>query len=297
MHLTNKLGYPDAYVNRVRKGIYKPKEERIGATSLIDAPMVRKLLLGKWDDIVLDVNDFFKMHRGIAWHEYLEAGLPEEVEGENLDVIEYSPLNISLKIDIWDEENGIIADYKTCSPWAIVFGQEKKWEEQLNVYAWAKRTQGFEVKKLIAYIFLWDWSSYDAGRDPNYPQQTFYTKELPLWDFAKQENFVNERLEYHSNPKECTAEEKWQQNKLSIDGQTVIVNGPVYAICKKDKKSAMRVLPSIDKCMEYIEQKNMVSAFKSGNIYIDKREGNCRRCNEYCNCRFVCPYSGLMKGK
>ena len=292
MKLTNKLGYPAAYVARVTKGMYKPKKESIGVTSLIDAPLVRHLLIKHWDDIVLDVDDFFKMSRGTAWHEYLESEIPEDVQGEVLERIPYSKnLKISGKIDIWDEKNGIIGDYKTCSPWAIVFGQDKKWEQQLNVYAWMKRKNKTKVNKLEAYVFLWDWSKLDAGRDKNYPQRQYFTQNLPLWTFEQQQAYIDERMEYHKDPQECTAEEKWQSNKITVAGESIIVTGPVYAVKKKDRKSALRVLPSKSKAIDYICKTNLTADYSSGKIFIETREGCCRRCEEYCSVRGVCPYA------
>jgi hypothetical protein len=295
MQLTNKFDYPEAFVRRVTQSLHKPKEDRIGVTALIDAPLVRKLMIEHWDTIVLDVDDFFKQSRGIAFHEYLQAGLPDDIEGEQLEVIEYNPLNIAFKMDIWNPTLGIIADYKTCSPYAIIFGEEKKWEQQLNIYSWAKRKQGFKVNKLIVHVFLWDWKDSDAEHDKDYPQRQFYKKELPLWTFEQQEKFVTARLDYHKEAKECTAVEKWQQNKLTIDGQSVIVSGPVYAVMQKNKKGALRLLPSHNKALEYIDEKKYETAFKSGLVYIEQRNGNCRRCTKYCNVRFVCPYSGLSQ--
>lgn len=293
MKLTNKYNYPEAFVRRVTQSLHKPKEERIGVTALIDAPLIRKLMIEKWDDIVLDVDDFFKQARGIAFHEYLEAGLPDDEEGEHLEVIDYTPLNISFKMDVWNPSEGKIEDYKTCSPFAIIFGEEKKWEQQLNIYAWAKRKKGFTINHLIADAFLWEWKKYDAQRDSEYPQQQFYRKELPLWAFEEQGKFVNERMKYHQDIKECTPEEKWQQNKITVNGQSVIVNGPVYAVMQRDKKGALRLFPSHEKALEYIREKKYEKAFDSGIIYIEKRKGNCRRCSEFCFARFVCPYSGV----
>lgn len=194
------------------------------------------------------------------------------------------------KPDIYYPEVGIIEDWKVTSVWSFLLGEKKDWERQLNCYAWGKRKQIIEaeldnkITKLTIHAILRDWQKSKMLRDDDYPRIPFISKDIPLWTFEKQEQYIKDQLEYHrmSEPAECSSEDKWEKPTT-------------YAVMKKGRKSALRVLDSMEKAENWKADKQGLEPKGSNGLSIIKRPGECTRCLNYCPVRAVCEFSGLKK--
>ena len=108
---------------------------------------------------------------------------------------------------------------------------------------------------------------------------------IPIWDTAKTESYIMERLRLHLDPNYvCNDEDKWLRHETF----QVLRKGGKRAI----KGSASNPITFAD-AEKYILEKNLTSDYKSGIIYIEEKKSEAKRCEQYCSCKSICP---LMKG-
>lgn len=279
MKLTNNKNLPEEFVNSIK--LYQPKPDRMSVTHLIDEPLIRTLMIERWDDIVVDASDFVLMMLGISFHKQMENESDEHSEKKHEDLID--GITLVGKADLYRPSEfghlGTIEDYKVTSVWTIIFGDRiKEWEKQLNIYAYQHRLRNLPVNKLKVHCILRDWSETRAQREKDYPKDNFVTINIPLWPFKEQERYIKDQIHYHiMNPKgECSPESKWQKKTT-------------YAVMKEGRKSAIRVLDTESDALAYILNKGPKDAF------IVKRPGECTRCLRYCMVKNVCPFEGEKK--
>ena len=150
----------------------------------------------------------------------------------------------------------------------------------MNIYGYLFRMAGFEVNKLEIISLLKDWSSTKAKREREYPQTQVFKKEYPLWTMEACEIYINKRLSYFesyrdttdSDLPECTAEERWQEPTK-------------YAVMKEGRKTAIKLYLNNDEA----EQRAKEETDKTGKKhYIEVRESEPRRCNDYCPVKDFC---------
>ena len=285
MKLTNKYNYPPAYCKATELQIFKPsKENRFRVTELIGPPLIRTLLREKWDDIEIDVADMSNILIGCAVHNYFGQYEADNIITKKKLLVKFDSYEVSGESDnfylIKNTNAGIITDYKFTSVWSFVFGRPE-WEDQLNCYAYLWRKYKYDIVALHIAAFLKDWSAFELQRSKNneYPDKPFYLVNLPLWTTEQQENFIQNKLDDHiKNPmRECTPAEKWEKPTT-------------YAIMKEGRKTALRVLDNETNCSKFIAEKKLGKDFDAGNIFIEKRQGSCVRCERYCSVKNVCPY-------
>lgn len=279
MILSNKFDYPNAVVKAAQSGLYLPNKEILRVTELIDSPLIKQLTMKYWDKLVIDVDEVvYSSLFGVAWHKFLSAFRINALIEKRWSINKDGTI-ITGQTDMYDPERGIIEDNKTQSAWAFVFGTSS-WERQLNCYAHLIDENGYSVNELWINSFLRDWSKFEAmkGRNRKYPKHKFHRMRVPLWDKVIREKYINDRLQLHkAEDYVCTPEEKWEKPTT-------------YAVMKKDRKSAIRVLDTTNEAKEYIVAKNLTNQMDSGIIYIEERKGGCIRCQDYCIVRNVCKY-------
>jgi len=281
MILRNEYHYPDAVMKAVQGGLYKPQPKVLRVTELIDSPLIKRLLIDFWDRLEIDIDEFVNTSFfGTALHKYLASFESEDAMIEKRWSIREDGFIITGATDIYKPDKGFIEDIKTQSAWAFVFGN-RNWEQQLNCYAYLVRKNGFPVNRLFIHSFLRDWSKYEAmkGRNKDYPKCRFHKMSVPLWAGERAKEFIRERLSLHRDHKDyvCSPEERWERPTT-------------YALLKKGRKSAVRVLNTEAEMNKYIKEKNLTSALESGTIWVEERKGRCVRCEDYCIVRSVCPY-------
>ncbi|KKM73601.1 hypothetical protein LCGC14_1408860 [marine sediment metagenome] len=334
MKVLNKENLPELLYNALAEN-RPPVEGEIHVTQLIGPPLIDYLKRKHWDELVDDAsNRLFALlgtglHAGIANDGRIEHAkrilddmIKEWSRGgmgsietifeilkdlfKSLDSVGRTGIESQLKLELsdkwtlvgtddhFDEDTGKEMDWKITSVWNVLFG-DHNWEEQLNVYAYMRRKLGYEVKSLEVWALLRDWEKSKAkyDNDPKYPRVPFARIALRSWSLDEQEDYIYKRLPlFDGTPGECTPEEKWE-------------SPTVYKVMKKNRKSALiatrwiknekKDLLSIADAIAAAGAKNHV--VDGTNIYIEKFEGKCRRCQDYCVVHPFCKYYKVGKGE
>ena len=274
MKITNKHKLPESIYNVISK-VRKPSEDRISVTELIDSPLIRRLRMEHWGELEEDASERLWALLGTSVHYALEKGTPLDAFGEERLEVMHSGIVISGQSDLYHNEG--IEDYKVTSVYAFLLGMNPQWTAQLNVYKWLWEEQNYPVKTLKIHAILRDWMQSKALREPDYPPIPFITVDLPVWSHEDTEAYITERLDLHFDPeiRECTPEEKWARPTT-------------YAVVKKGKKRAKRVLDSWEDAEKWIEENG------DDKLNIEVRQGLNVRCESFCPVREFCPF---MKGE
>jgi len=283
MKTTNKHNLPEAIYRAVSKN-YPLDPDRLSVTHLIGPPLIRQLMIERWDELEEDASEKLWMLLGSAMHYILSLNADGIVE-EKFEY-EVNGITVVAKIDLYiprRQLNGTtcpaqVCDHKTKTIWGHILGDAKEIEAQLNCYAWAERLYGRPVDELYANAILRDHNKRQAQREADYPPIAFDTYPVPLWDFETQQRYIEERVALHLEPAtECTPEEKWARPTR-------------YAVKKGKNKTAMRVkgLDTYEKAQAYIDK---LPESKKKGTWIEARPGEFTRCKDYCPVRSVCPYN------
>jgi hypothetical protein len=183
------------------------------------------------------------------------------------------------KFDLW--LNGALYDWKSTSVWKVIFGQDKDYEEQLNIYAYLLRIN--DVKVNILYIIFWltDWDKMRASQGGDYPEMQIVQKRIRnLWDMDTQLEFLKFRIGEHIKCEglpddelpDCAEEDMWSKPDK-------------FAVHKPKSKRAMRVLDTNAEAKAYI----LNSKQKDKEAWtIKKRCGSRMRCEQFCKVNEWC---------
>lgn len=272
MNLTNKHNLPQSLVNAVTNHSHKGGFLSASQTT----KSVRQYWLTKrhYDDITEDVSDRIWALFGTACHSVFEQNTTDGISEEYMSQ-EINGKTITGKADYYI--NGKITDYKTVSVWSIIYMSSlEDWTKQLNVYAYLFRKAGHEVNELEIMAVMRDWQKSKA-KEENYPSIQVQAVPVPLWTLEEQEEYITaciDKLLADENTKDddlpyCNRQELWQDDDK-------------FAVMKKGRKTAVRLLDSQEKAEEYIEAKGL-----DDKHYIEKREGKPKRC-EYCSASAFC---------
>ncbi len=220
---------------------------------------------------------------GQATHHILEQQ-PEagcELREEYMKIDMGDGYILSGRFDLYNSETETIIDYKTSSVWKVIYDDFYDWRQQLLIYGWMLRNIGFEVSHGQVVALLKDHSKSKAKREKGYPSLPVFVKTFPFscFDFQETEGFLRRQF---SNIKAaegmaddalpvCTEEERW-------------ASPAKWAVMKKGRKSALRVLDSDKEAHEWME--------KNGKgEWVEHRPGEDRKCdNGYCDVAKYCDY-------
>lgn len=268
MKITNKNNLPEPLVGAC--AWHAPVKDRYSVTELVGPPMVARLRREHWDEIEEDVSDRLWAIMGSAMHGVLaEHGTPNSLTEEKLVIkrtVDGREITIAGKPDTYDE-NGIISDWKFTS--VYMHGEEVKpeWRNQLNMYALMIEEHGFLVNGLQIVTIYRDWSRRHAE------QGVPHAEVIPIMlvDKGQQAEYLDKRLKVHmaETPAPCTPDERWARPDT-------------WAVMKKGKKSALRVLKSEAEAEAWMKN-------KSGDN-IEYRVGEDIRCQGYCPVKQFCEY-------
>lgn len=180
--------------------------------------------------------------------------------------------------DRFTKSLGLLDDYKNTSVYAYMNEESrKKWDAQLNVYAFLLRENGYDVKAAQITAIFRDFS---AGKrfQKGYPQKPIATFPVKLYSHKAMKEYLTERIRLHKNAQmhdqipDCTIKEMWGTSDT-------------FAVTAPGRTKAIRVFPN----------ENLAQAFVLGNgakydkVYIEKRTGERKRCDSYCSVSKVCP--------
>jgi hypothetical protein len=272
MNYTNKLGLPAAIVAAVANDPYDAGDSDITVTGLIAPPRQRALIERHKDEITEDVANCVYRLWGSAIHEILERAGTSDLKEVRL----FSQRNgwkFSGAFDNFAIESGTLRDYKTTTLYAVKDGFKSEWEEQLNILALLCREHWLTVKNLQVVAMLRDWSMGDAKRHPDHPQYQIVIVDIPLWDEAKAEAFLMERIELHQAARSgelpfCSDLERWKTSDK-------------WAVMKKGTKRAKKL---------YMSEAEAGSACADAGAghYVEHRIGEAKRCANYCSVAPFC---------
>lgn len=277
MRITNKLGLPQPFVDMASSD-FDPDETTYRVTSLLKG--VREVILEKRHDVEQDVSDMIWMLFGTAAHSVLERS--QETSSQIKECRLTEKINgryVSGKFDLYDAKLKKVIDYKTCSVWKVIHGDYKDWRRQLLIYSYLLRKAGFEANTGEIVAIMKDHSKRDAKYKPDYPKQPvkIITFRFNEDDFIECEEWlkskVNALKQAELLPDDelplCTDEERYN-------------SGTKYAVMKKGRKTAMRVLDSKEDAVAWL-------AINNGDS-IEERKGEDKKCLDYCAvCKF-CNY-------
>lgn len=273
---TNEQNLPAPLVAAIENDDYESSGD-ISVTRLIKPPRIVQLEKRYAKDIVQDVSGAVWMLLGKAVHYVLErAGVNHTTEHkiEEEHVVEVMGWKLSGRLDAHNLTTGVLSDYKITSVWSFLKGAKPEWEAQLNVNAWLLRRHGHDVKRLEITAILRDWS-VTRTYEPDYPQAAALTVEIPIWDDAKAEAYVKDRMAKHQAAvnvaddelPSCTAEERWEKPTT-------------WAVQKPGAAKAWRVKDT------EIEAKDLANQTKGMEVV--QRPGESTRCRYYCSVLQFC---------
>ena len=271
MIITNKHNVPEPLVTLASREYYSKGASAYSVTEIMSPPKIKRLR-EKYNDVVeQDVSDMLWSLLGSALHVVMERGLTPGYIPEQRLFYDLDGVTVSGQIDLQQETpTGIVLiDYKFTSAWAVM--QEKaEWEQQLNVYKWlVEKAKRRTVVGLKICSFVRDFSRHDKRE--GYPDSPVHMVDIPMWDSARTEAYVRDRLDMHRTAKmnmemsqelqDCSPEERWMSET-------------VYAVKREGRKSAIKLFKSI-------EEANELAIKEKG--YVEERLGEPRRCvGNYC---------------
>lgn len=263
------------------------KEGDYSATEIISPPRMVTLINRYRNKIETPPEGKVASFIGTGVHQYVEECLTKyalltetEYELEQRVSLKYKERIINGTFDILLGTH--IFDIKTCKTWKTIYDPDMvEWTEQQNIYAYLCRKNGIEVDKIHVIAIYLDWVEGKVVQSKSYPREQIMLYELPMWDDARCEQYLDERvgklieLEEMDDGllPECTEDECWQRNKT-------------YAIFKTpDSKRASRVLDDPESIREWCRNNpNKWTDLSQVEVRYPKRT----RCLKYCDAHSVC---------
>ena len=280
MKINNKLNLPQPFVDAVTKE-YEYKEKQYSVTTILKD--VREILLTRrhHNEIEQDVADMIWLILGTATHSILENSQEADTEFKEEHFVEevQNGYKLSGQADLYNAEEKMVTDYKTCSVWKVIYDDWEDYKKQLLMYAWVFKKMGFEVEKGQIVAIIKDHSKTKAKVDSSYPQYPVYKKVFNFseQEFKEIEEFIKDKFtqieKYEKTADDqlplCTEESRWN-------------DGDKYAVKKKGNKRALRVYDTLKEAEEHLKQDD--------NLELEIRKGEDKKCLEYCSCCEFCSY-------
>ena len=293
MKITNKQGLPQPFVDAVsREYTYKPK--RYSVTTLLNSEREIMLKRRHNDKITADVSDMIWAIFGSAVHSILETSnkadflLTEQALALPVTLSDGDEYTLSGICDLFDTKKGEVIDYKVTSTFKVLKGDFEDYRMQGLIYAYMISKTVFHSEfddviykpnKATFYMVLRDWQKSKAKFDKSYPQSQIQkvTFKFTNKDFEWVEQWIKDKFDAIKKAEQlpdeelplCSNEDRWK-------------NEDVYAVMKKGRKAALRLLNTEQEARDYM--------FKNGGDYIEFRKGEDKKCKEYCSCCEFCPY-------
>lgn len=290
MKITNNQNLPVALYNALAKDTYR-KVGDFSVTEIIGPPRIRILKKFHYHQLEEDCSEHIFRLFGSLIHELLNlADVKNALQEERLMATVCGKV-LSGMPDLYDEYQ-TLWDFKVTSRWVATFGAKDEWERQLNIYDFLLYSNGFETKKANVCAIFRDWAKTQAARDRDYPQYQVKVFPIKLWKGVDQKAYIEERIKLHvdaafrhqvsiNDLPFCTPDERWEKPTK-------------YAVMKKGRKSAVRVLDSMEDAEKYMEEKELSSKIHS----IEIRPGESTRCEYYCIVKDFCDqYQDTIKEK
>jgi hypothetical protein len=281
MELTNNFGLPGAFVEAIKNDTYVPgKDTDASVTGLLAPPRQQALMKLHGGDIVGDVSDRVFALIGQAIHSILERAEPSAMTEDRL-YMDIEGWRISGQYDRLTLRGVTLQDYKIMSVWEVLHGLKPEKEQQLNMLQQLAVDNGYDkISRLEVIGVFRDWSKSKARYDKKYPQAQVKRMPVELWPEEKRVEFIRERIRLHKAAREtlpeCTQDERW-------------ATPDKWAVMKKGRKSAVRLLDSETEAEVFMRNKNVPGG------YIVHRKGESKRCQDYCDVSVFCEQWAKLK--
>jgi hypothetical protein len=284
MKITNKQNLPAPLVALLTRDYYSKGSSQYSVTELMSPPKIRRLREQYDEEMEIDCTKLIASQLGTFMHGKLEAKEVEGYTNEERIFSEVDGVVISGAIDLQEHtpDGLVIIDYKFVKAWSVMQTKDD-WVKQLNIYKWLVETvKRQKVCGLKICAIIKDYSPH--GAQENYPEAEAVMIDIPMWDSVETEAYVRERLEMHRNARmaqdfgeelqHCTDEERWMSETI-------------YAVKREGRKTAIRVLKSIDEANELAEKEKG---------YVEVRKGEPKRCTgDFCGVSKWCKqYQGEL---
>ena len=276
MKITNKMGLPEALVQAVSTQKHN-KDGQYSATTLLKGACETVLTKRHWDEIEVDASESIWTVFGTATHSIFEKQKDNTFKEEQFSV----PVGNSIvtgRVDSYDLETETIVDWKTASIWKVQFNDFSDWYKQGMVYAWLMKKSGLNVKRCKFIALLKDHSKSKARQSAEYPQSPVHIYQFDVTEKALQdiEAFITNKVQELELAEKvadeslipCTAEERW-------------ATADKWAVMKKGLKKALKLFDTEEDAKNYL---------KSSDEYVEFRQGESKKCEDYCNVCQWCPF-------
>lgn len=279
MKITNNMKLPQPFVDAVNSD-YQYRDKRYSVTTLLKPTREIMLMRRHNEEISQDVSDMIWSIFGTAVHSVLENSTKGKhlLKEKSLEV-KVGDYTLSGRSDLYNTHSFTVIDYKVTSVWKYILKDFDDYKKQGLMYVYMLRKLGYKARKAEFILILKDWQKSKAKFDKTYPQLPvqkvkfdFTDKDLE-WieqfiidkfeDIKKAELLADDELEI------CSPDDRWN-------------SGDKYAVMKNGRKTAMRVLDSMEEAEKY--------KATNGGDYIETRKGEDKKCQEYCLCCEFCKH-------
>lgn len=284
MLITNKYDLPQALVDAVKGDSKTHDNKRFGVTTML-LP-IREIVLRRRheDEIEVDVADCINKLFGTAFHSLIEKHDKTNMSEISLEK-EVNGLTLVGRLDLYDNVNEEIIDYKTATVWKIMFKDFDDWRKQGLLYAWLCMQNGYIIKRVKFIAFLKDWTAREQrSKGEDYPKSQIYCYEfeVDINDLMEIENWL--QAKFKALKEEL---DKSDENLLACTQEECWYTGDKYAVYKNASDvRATRVFDTREEAEGYLAEK------MGGKGVVMFRQGEYRKCQDYCD---VCNFCNLYK--
>ena len=164
MQIRNDFSLPTAVYNVLAKDHYVAGDNDFSVTALLNPPQQTELLRRHRDQLSIDATENWYSLLGTAVHNLMEEYAEKDALTEKRLYIRADTgeevYTIGGQIDYYFA--GTVRDYKVTSVNAYMMGSRfESWENQLNLYAYLLRQNGYPVNRLEICMFFRDWSQFN----------------------------------------------------------------------------------------------------------------------------------------
>lgn len=288
MIIENKMNLPEAFVRAVTPKYHNEKGS-YSATTLLKGTKEILLTERHWENISIDCSDMVNAILGTAFHSVMEENSDKKFTEVSVNT-EVSGIKVTGKVDLYDEDNKTVYDWKTASVWKVIKGDFSDWRKQGLIYAYLLKLAGHEVNKCSFIVSLKDFSPTKSETDASYPRSAVYVYSFDVTDNELDEikSFIESKIEnikmYLSSDDDsivpCSSEERWAEP-------------PKFAVMKSGRKTAVKLHDTKEDAEKYIADSK-----DNKSLYIEERKGCDKKCEKYCICNSFCSYYlSQVKGK
>jgi len=277
MKTTNKHGLPAPMVEALQAETYDPGDCDYSVSQLINPPQAIQLGLRHKDEIEEDVSDRVWSLLGTSVHYMIGLVADDKYMIEKRLFMDVDGCRISGQPDMFTT-TGRLYDFKITSVWNYIYGSSlESWATQLNCYAALIRNSGHHMERLQVIAILRDWSKTKASFDRSYPQAQVKTVDLNCWSDHNQDRYLMDRVQAHQGASQlpdellppCSDEDRWHSSNS-------------WALMKHGAKRASKVFDTEESARSHAIEKGLSVGEGRGFYRIEFRQGEYRRCQDYC---------------